>query len=159
MFPSSRFSFTLNWPRRSQQCVTQTDGQSDRRTNSQTATCDPLHLHAAGLDATLGEPLLGDDAADVVGKDEVGLKDGQRLGVRVGAGLVDDDVERPAVVLHARHLHVLFDGVGGGGWSGGGSGGEVIGGGRVEQQDLSRRGNYLPALHLSLRSTCKAILK
>lgn len=49
----------------------------------------------------------------MVGEDEVGLQDGQRLGVRVGAGLVDDDVERPAVVLHARHLHVLFDG---GGW-------------------------------------------
>lgn len=90
--------------------------QIDRHTH----TCDPLHLHAAGLDATLGEPLLGDDAADVVGEDEVGLQDGQRLGVRVGAGLVDDDVERPAVVLHTRHLHVLEGEEG--------SGGQVFGG-------------------------------
>lgn len=70
-------------------------------------TCNPLHLHAPGLDATLGQPLLGDDATDVVGEDEVGLQDGQRLGVGVGAGLMDDDVQCPAVVLDARHLHVL----------------------------------------------------
>lgn len=70
-------------------------------------TCDPLHLHAPGLDAALGQPLLGDDAADVVGEDEVGLQDGQGLGVGVGAGLVDDDVQRSAVVLHPGHLHVL----------------------------------------------------
>lgn len=44
----------------------------------------------------------------MVGEDEVGLQDGQRLGVRVGAGLVDDDVQRSAVVLHAGHLHVLW---------------------------------------------------
>lgn len=52
------------------------------------------------LDASLCQPLLCNDAADVVGEDEVGLQDGQRLGVRVGAGLVDDDVQGPAVVLH-----------------------------------------------------------
>ena len=39
-------------------------------------TCDPLHLHTPGLDATLCKPLLCDDAADVVGEDEVGLQDG-----------------------------------------------------------------------------------
>lgn len=71
-------------------------------------TCNPLHLHASGLDATFGQPLLGDDAADVVGEDEVGLQDGQGLGVGVGAGLVDDDVQCSAVVLNARYLHVLL---------------------------------------------------
>lgn len=55
-------------------------------------TCDPLHLHAPGLDATFGQPLLGDDAAYVVGEDEVGLQDGQGLGMGVGAGLMDDNV-------------------------------------------------------------------
>lgn len=60
------------------------------------------------MDATLGQPLLGDDAADVVGEDEVGLQEGQGLGVGVGAGLMDDDVQCSAVVLHARHLHVLL---------------------------------------------------
>lgn len=71
-------------------------------------TCNPLHLHAPSLDASLGQPLLGDDAADVVGEDEVGLQDGKGLGVRVGARLVDDDVQRSAVVLNTRHLHVLL---------------------------------------------------
>lgn len=71
-------------------------------------TSDPLHLHAPGLDATLRQPLLCDDAADVVGEDEVGLQDGQGLGVRVGTGLMDDDVQRAAVVLNTGHLHVLL---------------------------------------------------
>lgn len=71
-------------------------------------TCNPLHFHASGLDATLGQPLLGDDAADVVSEDEVGLQDGQGLGMGVGAGLVDDDVQCSAVVLNARNLHVLL---------------------------------------------------
>lgn len=43
----------------------------------------------------------------MVSKDEVGLQDGQRLGVGVGAGFMNDDVQGPAVVLNARHLHVL----------------------------------------------------
>lgn len=67
-----------------------------------------MHLHASGLDATLRQSLLGDDAADVVGEDEVGLQNGQGLGVGVGAGLVNDDIQRSAVVLNARHLHVLL---------------------------------------------------
>lgn len=71
-------------------------------------TSDPLHLHAPGLDATLRQPLLCDDAADVVGEDEVCLQDGQGLGVRVGAGFMDDDVQCSAVVLYTRHLHVLL---------------------------------------------------
>lgn len=71
-------------------------------------TCDPLHLHAPGLDATFGQPLLGDDAADVVSEDEVGLQNGQWLGVGVGAGLMDDDVQCSAVVFNTRHLHVLL---------------------------------------------------
>lgn len=71
-------------------------------------TCNPLHLHAPGLDATFGQPLLSDYAADMIGKDEVSLQDGQRLGVGVGAGFMDDNVQRSAVVLNTRHLHVLF---------------------------------------------------
>lgn len=71
-------------------------------------TCNPLHLHAPGLDATLCQPLLCDNAADVVGEDEVGLQDGQGFGVWVGAGLMDDYVQCSAVVLNTRHLHVLL---------------------------------------------------
>lgn len=67
----------------------------------------PLHLHPPGLDASFSQPLLGDDAADVVGEDEGGLQDGYGFGVRVGCRLVDGDVQSPAVVLHPRHLHVL----------------------------------------------------
>lgn len=64
-------------------------------------TCNPLHLHLPRLDASLCQPLLCNDAADVVGKDEVGLQDGQRLGMWVGAGLMNDDVQGPAVILNA----------------------------------------------------------
>lgn len=44
----------------------------------------------------------------MVSKDEVGLQDGQGLGMWVGAGLMDDDVQRSAVVLNTRNLHVLL---------------------------------------------------
>lgn len=72
------------------------------------ATCYPLHFHAPRLDATFGQPLLCNYAANVVCKDEVGLQDGQGFGVWVRAGLMDDYVQCPAVVLYAGHLHVLF---------------------------------------------------
>lgn len=72
-----------------------------------TLTGYPLHLHAPGLDAALGQALLGDDAADVVREDEGGLEDGEGLGVGAGRGLVDGDVQGAAVVLHTCHLHVL----------------------------------------------------
>lgn len=67
-----------------------------------------MHLHASGLDATFGQPLLSNYAADVVCEDKVGLQDGQGLGMGVGAGLMDDDVQRSAVILDAGHLHVLL---------------------------------------------------
>lgn len=44
----------------------------------------------------------------MVGEDEVGLQDGQGFGVGIGAGLMDDDVQRSAVVFNTRHLHVLL---------------------------------------------------
>lgn len=52
-----------------------------------------MHLHAACLDAALGQALLGNDAADVVREDEGGLKDGEGLGVGAGCWLVDGDIE------------------------------------------------------------------
>lgn len=44
----------------------------------------------------------------MVGEDEIGLQDGQGLGMGVGAGLMDDDIQRSAVVLNSGHLHVLL---------------------------------------------------
>lgn len=73
-------------------------------------TSYPLHLHAPGLDAALGQPLLGNDAADVVREDEGGLEDGEGLGVGAGCRLVDDDIQGTAVILHSGHLHVLGGG-------------------------------------------------
>lgn len=70
-------------------------------------TSYPLHLHTPGLDAALGQPLLGNNAADVVREDEGGLEDGEGLGVGAGCRLVDDDIQGTAVVLHSGHLHVL----------------------------------------------------
>lgn len=72
-------------------------------------TCNPLHFHASSLNATLGESLLGDDAADVIGEDEVGLQDWQGLGVRVGARFMNNNIQSSAVVLDTRHLHVLLE--------------------------------------------------
>lgn len=66
----------------------------------QEPTCYPLHFHAPGLDAALGQSLFGDDAANVICEDEVGLQDWDRLGVRVRRGLVNDDVQSPAVIFH-----------------------------------------------------------
>lgn len=70
-------------------------------------TCYSLHLGAPGLDAALGQALLGDDAANVIGKDERGLQDGEGLRVGAGGRLVDYYVQGSAVILYSGHLHVL----------------------------------------------------
>lgn len=67
----------------------------------------PLHLHTPGLDAALGQALLGDDAADMIREHEGGLQDGEGLRVWAGGRLVDGDIQGTAVILHSCHLHVL----------------------------------------------------
>lgn len=48
----------------------------------------PLHLHAPGLDAALGQALLGNNAADMIREHEGGLQDREGLRVRAGGRLV-----------------------------------------------------------------------
>lgn len=67
----------------------------------------PLHLHAPGLDAALGQALLGNNAADMIREHEGGLQDREGLRVRAGGRLVNGDVQGTAVILHSCHLHVL----------------------------------------------------
>lgn len=80
---------------------------SPRTTSGAALTCYSLHLGAPCLDAALGQALLGDDAADVIREDERGLQDRERLRVRAGGRLVDDDVQGSAVILDSSHLHIL----------------------------------------------------
>lgn len=70
-------------------------------------TSYPLHLRAPGLDAALGQALLGNNAADMIREHEGGLQDGEGLRVWAGGRLVDGDVQGTAVILHSCYLHVL----------------------------------------------------
>lgn len=84
--------------------VTTCSGESLRL---RSLTSYPLHLHAPGLDAALGQALLGNNAADMIREHEGGLQDREGLRVWAGGRLVDGDVQGTAVILHSCHLHVL----------------------------------------------------